>query len=114
MWAFPGGSVVKNLPANAETGVRSHGWENPLEKEIPTHSSILAWEIPWTEESGGSPSTGSQKSCPYSKPSPVITSYQNYTLWKGKYQDLGNVTSNLTSNSEDTVEVNCTFSSHQH
>ena len=53
MWAFPGGSVVKNLPANAETGVRSHGWENPLEKEMPTHSSILAWEIPWTEEPGG-------------------------------------------------------------
>ena len=62
MWGFPGGSVVKNLPASAETGVQSPGWENPLEKEMATHSSILAWEIPQTEESGGSLSTGLQKS----------------------------------------------------
>ena len=43
-----------------ETWVLSLGWEDPLEKEMATHSSILAWEIPWTEEPGGLQSTGSQ------------------------------------------------------
>ena len=50
---FQGGSVVKNPPINAGEWVRSLGWEDPLEKETATHSSILAWEIPWTEEPGG-------------------------------------------------------------
>ena len=45
--------MVKNLPAVWETGVQSLGWEDPLEKAMATHSSILAWEIPWTEEPGG-------------------------------------------------------------
>ena len=44
-----------------ETGVQSLGWEDPLEKEMATHSSILAWEIPWTEEPGGLQSMGSQR-----------------------------------------------------
>ena len=43
---------VKNLPAVRETRVRSLGWEDPLEKEMATHSSILAWKITWTEEPG--------------------------------------------------------------
>ena len=47
---FPGGSVVKNLPAKQETLVGSLDWEDPLEKEMATHSSILAWEIPWAKE----------------------------------------------------------------
>ena len=47
---FPGGSEVKNLPAMWETWVRSLGQEDPLEKEMATHSSTLAWKIPWTEE----------------------------------------------------------------
>ena len=42
--------MVKNLPAMQETRVRSLGWKDPLEKEMATHSSILAWRIPWTEE----------------------------------------------------------------
>ena len=42
--------MVKNLPAMQETWVRSLGWEDPLEKGMATHSSILAWRIPWTEE----------------------------------------------------------------
>ena len=45
--------MVKNLPAKQETWVRSLGQVDPLEKEMATHSGILAWEIPWTEESGG-------------------------------------------------------------
>ena len=45
--------LVKNLPAMQETWVQSLGWEDPLEKEMATHSSILAWEIPWTEELDG-------------------------------------------------------------
>ena len=57
---FPGGSVVKNLPAMQETRVQSLGQEDPLEKEMTIHSSILAWEIPWTEEPGGLQSMGSQ------------------------------------------------------
>ena len=49
--AFPVAQTVKNLPPMQETQVRSLGWEDPLEKEMTTHSSIIAWEIPWTEES---------------------------------------------------------------
>ena len=45
--------MVKNLPAKQETWFQSLGWEDPLEKQMAIHSSILAWEIPWTEESGG-------------------------------------------------------------
>ena len=49
---FPGGSVVKNLPVIQDTWVQYLGQEDPLEKEMETHSSILAWRIPWTEEPG--------------------------------------------------------------
>ena len=51
---------VKNLPAVQETRVLSLGWEDPLEKEMATHSSILAWKISWTEKPGGLQSMGSQ------------------------------------------------------
>ena len=54
--------TVKRLPAMRETWVRSLGQEDLLEKEMATHSSILAWEIPWTEKFGGLQSMGSQKS----------------------------------------------------
>ena len=60
---LPGGSVVKSLPAMKElqeTQVRSLGWEEPLEEEMATHSSILAWRIPQTEELVGLQSTESQ------------------------------------------------------
>ena len=53
--------TVKNLPAMQETWVRSLGREDPLEKEMETHSSILAWRIPRTEEPGGPQSMGSQR-----------------------------------------------------
>ena len=53
--------MVKTLPAKQEMQIRSLGWEDLLEKEIATHSSILAWEIPWTEESGGLLPTGLQR-----------------------------------------------------
>ena len=63
MWkkskGFPGGSLVKNLP---EMQVLSLDWENLLEKEMATHSSILAWRIPWTEEPGRLQSIGLQNS----------------------------------------------------
>ena len=52
---------VKSLPEMQETWVRSLGWEDPLQKETATHSSTLAWEIPWTEESGGLQSMRSQR-----------------------------------------------------
>ena len=44
--------IVKNLPAMQETQVQPLGWEDPLEKGMATHSSVLAWRIPWTEEPG--------------------------------------------------------------
>ena len=54
--------LVQNLPAMQETWVQFLGWEDPLEKEMATHSSILAWRIPWTEEPGRLQSMGSQES----------------------------------------------------
>ena len=60
-WGFPGDSAVKNLPAVQEMWVRSLGWEDPKEKGTATHSSILAWWIPWTEEPAGLQSMGSQR-----------------------------------------------------
>ena len=53
--------MVKSLPAVRETQVRSLGWGDPLEKEMATHSSILAWKIPWMEEPGRLQSLGSQR-----------------------------------------------------
>ena len=53
--------MVKNLPAMQETWVPSLGWEDTLEKETASHSSIFAWRIPWTEKPGGPQSTGSQR-----------------------------------------------------
>ena len=58
---FSGGSVVKNPPAMQEMQVWFLGGEDSLEKEMTTHSSILAWEIPWTEEPGGLQFTGLQE-----------------------------------------------------
>ena len=58
---FPGGSVAKNLPATQETQVQPLGWEDPLEEGMETHSSILAWRIPWIERPGGLQSMGSQR-----------------------------------------------------
>ena len=53
--------MVKNTPIMWETWVPSLGWEDPLEEGMATRSSILAWEIPWTEEPGGLQSMGSQR-----------------------------------------------------
>ena len=53
--------AIKRLPTMPETRVQSLGWEDLLEKEIATHSSILAWKILWTEEPGGLQSMGSQR-----------------------------------------------------
>ena len=56
-WGFPVAQTVKNLPAMQETW----GWKDPLEKGMATHSSILAWRIPWTEDPGGLQSMGSER-----------------------------------------------------
>ena len=58
---FPYDSVVKNMPTMRETWVQSLDWEDPLEESMATHSSILAWRMPWTEESGGLQSMGLQR-----------------------------------------------------
>ena len=59
---FPDGLGIKNLPANAGDVSLIPGWENPLEKEMATHSSALTWEIPWTKEPGEIQSMVSQES----------------------------------------------------
>ena len=53
--------MVKNMPAMEESQVQPLGWEDPLEKGMATHSSILSWRIPWAEEPGGLQSVGSQR-----------------------------------------------------
>ena len=53
--------MVKNLPAMRKTWVRSLGWEDPVEEGMVTHSSVLAWRFPWTEEPGGLQFTGLQR-----------------------------------------------------
>ena len=58
---FPGDSLVKSMLAKQDTQVRSLGWEDPVEKEMATHSSILALGIPWTKEPGRLQSIGSQR-----------------------------------------------------
>ena len=58
---FPVAQTVKSLPTMQKTRVRSLGWEDPLEKEMATHSSTLAWKIPWMEEPVGLQSMGSQR-----------------------------------------------------
>ena len=60
-WASPGVQLIKNLPALWKTWVPSLGWDDPLEEGMATHSSILAWRIPWTEEPGGLQSMGLQR-----------------------------------------------------
>ena len=61
VWASLVAQIVKNLPAMQETRVQSLDREDPLEKIMATHSSILAWRIPWTQEPGGLKSMGSQR-----------------------------------------------------
>ena len=58
---FPGGSVSKESACSAEDLGSIPGWENPLEEGMATHSSIVAWKIPWMEEPGGLQSMGSQR-----------------------------------------------------
>ena len=60
-WTSLVAQMVKHLPTMPETQVQSLGREDPLEKEMATHSSLLAWRIPWTEEPGGLQSMGSQR-----------------------------------------------------
>ena len=60
-WSSLVAQMVKNPPAMQETWVQSLGWEDPLEKGMATHCSILVWRIPWTEEPAGLQSTGSKR-----------------------------------------------------
>ena len=61
LWASQVAQMVKSLPAAQKTRVRSLGWEDPLVKEMATHSSTLAWKIPWMEEPGRLPSMALQR-----------------------------------------------------
>ena len=82
--SFPGGSRVKNPPTNAGDHVWSLRWEDPLEKEMATHSSIPAWVIPWTEEPGGLQSMGLQKSQAWLRDWKIMIGVKDRTLsWGG-------------------------------
>ena len=72
--------MVKHLPAMQETWVRSQGREDPLEKETATHSSILAWRIPWTEEPGGLQSIRSKEL--YTTERVHFLSFFNRKMWR--------------------------------
>ena len=63
VWSSLVAQMVKCLPATRKTWVRPLGWEDPLEKEMATHSSTLAWKIPWTKEPGRLQSMGAQRVC---------------------------------------------------
>ena len=100
------GSVSKNLPAVQEIRIQSLGWEDPLEKEMETHSSIVAWRFPWREEPGRLQSTGSQRvgydwlvntqrsfssTISYPLAPPVSNSYCLYTWCQPLYASHGTV-----------------------
>ena len=82
--------MVKNLPAMQETWVRSLGWEDPLEKGMATHSSILAWRILWTEEPGGLQSMGSQRVThrPAGSESSCLQDAQEVHMWAAPFKFL--------------------------
>ena len=80
-WAFLMAQLIKNLPAMRETWVQSLGWEDSLEEGMATHSSILAWRIPWTEEPGGIQSMGSQR-VSHVWVTNTFTSGDQMTLWQ--------------------------------
>ena len=78
--------MVKNLPAVQETQVQSLGWEDPQEKGMATHSNVLAWKIPWTEEPGGLQSIGWQRGrhdLATKPPKPPFIYYNPESLLKG-------------------------------
>ena len=75
--------MIQSPPAVQETWVRSLGWEDPLEKEMPTHSSILAWRIPWTEEPGGLQSMESQS---WTQLSDFTFTNKKFKIWKKKHK----------------------------
>ena len=84
-WAPLVAQLVKNPSAKQETQVRSLGGEDPLEKEMATHSSIPAWKIPWTEEHGGLQSMGSQKAGHDLAAKPLLPSIPLYEYTKYIY-----------------------------
>ena len=83
--------TVKNLPVMQEIWVQSLGREDPLEKEMESHSSILAWEIPWTEEPGGLQSIGSQsvRHNSVTKQQQQHIYYNDQNPGHGQHQQLG-------------------------
>ena len=77
---FPGGSDGKESACSADSQVQALGWENPLEKEMATHSSILGWETPWTGESGGLQPMRLQKVRHFASLQPVFLHHCGPTL----------------------------------
>ena len=98
---FPGGSVVKNLPSIHKTRVRSLGQEDPLEEGVATHSCILAWRIPWTEEPEGLQSMGSQR---------VGHNWVTNTFRAGAWVTAGTIL--VWGLSQDPLEKEKSFKSH--
>ena len=86
-WAFLEAQMVKNLPAMQETWVQFLGWEDPPEKEMAAHSSILAWGVPWTKEPGGLQSMGLQR-VGYSWATNNLTFNLSLVIWEHFFQEL--------------------------
>jgi len=82
---LPWAQTVKRLPSMQETRVQCLGWEDPLEKEMATHSSFLAWKIPWTEEPGRLQSMGSQRVRHNWATSLSLFIARKVVLWSGLY-----------------------------
>ena len=98
--------MVKNLPAMQETQVQSLGQEAPLEEEMETHSRILAWRVPWTEEPGGLQSTGSKTVRHYR-----VTNTLTFTQWDSREDKLAcleNITALRVPNSICSLHVGVT------
>ena len=87
IWASLIAQSVKNLPAGQETWVWSLGWEDPLEKEMANHSSILAWKIPWTEEPGGASVHGATNSIVHGATTEQLTLLK-FVCWSLRSQYL--------------------------
>ena len=108
---FPGGSAVKNPPAMQEMWVWSLGWEDPLEKEMATHSNILAWRIPWTEQPGRPHTIHGVTKESDTTQQLNNNSYWAITLWVVNKTDLGPASIKLQSLGETDVNLRVNYGS---
>ena len=105
--------TVKNPPAKWETWIRSLGWEDPLEEDMATHSSILAWRIPWTEEPGGLQPMGSQEPNMTEKRSTAQRSRFMFNLVRN-FQTNFQICCNILKSCQKGIRILVVLNSYQH